>query len=388
MSIYDSPELQQVKSEAGQAASAYSSAATAGLTLPDMLREALTKKFSTSNPLLQQREGAVKTYMTESAAAPLAVTPKSAGGQADVVYTPLEQASLIAGRRASALAPLTSLNAILGLTQSGMENIIGQTGTAYQAQVQALQNEAQLKRQAYTDLLSELSAKAEEAYKYAALAQSGSGTATGRTTNILNKVANDAASGKTLKEIMQTYGTDANVTPDEILRVYNTNSMYGPAKETSEELNKLYGTKYTQSAAALAREELKRQTGLDVIGEIESVDKSIKDKTGSTSALSVLSKLNAPLGLGKMFISKGNETNLADLESKYFLLTQTILTKIQGSRPSDYDVKSYQDKAGPSIQLTPEVNEMRIKNLLNLLGGGSSSSNSDLDNLYNSIYGR
>jgi hypothetical protein len=161
-SLFDSPELTKVRSEAQTAASAYSSASAAGISLPDMLRDALTKKFSTSNPLIQQREGAVKTYMTESANAPLAVTPKSAGGQADVVYTPLEQASLIAGRRAASMAPLTSINALLGLTQSGMENIIGATGRAYQGQVEGMKANAESKRLTYTDLLTELSKKADE----------------------------------------------------------------------------------------------------------------------------------------------------------------------------------------------------------------------------------
>lgn len=182
MSIFDSPELQQVKSEAATAASNYSSASAAGISLPDMLREALTKKFSTSNPLIQQREGAVKNYMTESSAAPLAVTPKSAGGQADVVYTPQEQAALIGGRRAAAMAPVSSLNALLGLTQTGLENVIGATGRAYEGQVAGLKNEADLKRLAYTDLLTELSKKADEAYRANDLALKASNAGTSKLT--------------------------------------------------------------------------------------------------------------------------------------------------------------------------------------------------------------
>lgn len=242
-SFLDNPDLSRVRSEAASAASAYSEAAKTGLTLPDMLREALSKKFSTESPLLKQREGAVKTYMTESANAPLAVTPVSAGGTAPVVYNPLEQASLIAGRRASALAPLTSLNALLALSQSGMENVIGETGRVYQGVVEGLKNEATIKRQSYTDLLDELSKTADEAYKYAALAKSG-GTSSAKTTkeaaqSTMNYIS-DIKSYETreealrdfelMKELMATQGVDVEAVRNAIDTYFPPPAQEQPAQ--------------------------------------------------------------------------------------------------------------------------------------------------------------
>jgi len=49
------------------------------------------------------------------------------------------------------------------------------------------------------------------------------------------------------------------------------------------------------------------------------------------------------------------------------MLTQAVMTAIQGSRPSDYDVRSYQQKAGPNIRLSNKVNQQRIINLKSLM---------------------
>lgn len=132
------------------------------------------------------------------------------------------------------------------------------------------------------------------------------------------------------------------------------------------ELKTLYDVLFPK-AKIDAKAELKRTAGIDVIEQVEKTPDNIKNQTGTAEAFKTYSFLNFPLNLGRPLIRGQQMENLADLETKYFLLVQTVLTYIQGSRPSDYDVKSYQNKAGPSIQFPSKVNENRIKNLLDLL---------------------
>lgn len=130
---------------------------------------------------------------------------------------------------------------------------------------------------------------------------------------------------------------------------------------------------------------LTKQLALQPIQQvIDAIRPEVKAKTGSSTALSTLSKLNTNIlgmPLGTMMIRGNDEQELADLESQYFTLVQKALTVIQGTRPSDYDVKSYQSKLGPSIVNSPKVNEDRIKNLRNLMGiGGTAPPNTPTSN--------
>jgi hypothetical protein len=65
------------------------------------------------------------------------------------------------------------------------------------------------------------------------------GTPTEQAQNLLDQVASDAGSGVVLDDLMRKYGT--RVDPAEILRVYNTYSTWGPAKETAEQIYQRYG---------------------------------------------------------------------------------------------------------------------------------------------------
>lgn len=174
-SIYDNPNLQNAQTASSQATQAYNTAATDQITLADSLKEALNKKLGTGNPLIQQREGALTNFLNTSTQAPLDYTAKSAGGNSDVVYSPLQQANLIQGRRSAALAPITTLNTLLGLETGGVGNIIDSVSRANQARVAGLQGNAQLAQQNYTNILDVLKAKADEQYKNASLAYQNKG---------------------------------------------------------------------------------------------------------------------------------------------------------------------------------------------------------------------
>lgn len=168
LDFYSDPGLQTAQQQSQQAGQAYQTATKNAATMPDLLKQALDKKFSENNPLIQQREAALKNYMTVSETAPQSVLPENTGGR---IFSPLEQSGLIAGQRAGALAPITSLNDILGWQQGGIQNTIGEATRMYQALVQAAQIESQNKRQSYQDLLSLISGKAGQATSDRAFAE-------------------------------------------------------------------------------------------------------------------------------------------------------------------------------------------------------------------------
>lgn len=156
------PSIEQARNESQNAARQAGEAQAYGMTLPDMLNDALTKKFSANNPQVQQREGLLTNYMNAVTQAPLDVTHTSAGGNANVIYTPLEQANLIQQRRSVPLSALSTSNYLLGLSQGGIQNVIDATGRAYGAGTQRMATDAQLKRQSYVDLVDEASRKAKQ----------------------------------------------------------------------------------------------------------------------------------------------------------------------------------------------------------------------------------
>jgi hypothetical protein len=161
-SLYDNPQLQSTRGAYESAERAATQAESSAISLPTMLKEALNKKFSADNPLVQGREQALQNYLTVAERAPLDVTAKSAGGNSDVVYSPLEQSSLIGAKRATAMAPLSTANYLLGLAEGGIADVVDSTSRAGQAEASRLRGNASLARQSYTDLFSELAARAEE----------------------------------------------------------------------------------------------------------------------------------------------------------------------------------------------------------------------------------
>lgn len=151
----DQSAVDTARTQSQQAQQRLSSETAATSSLPDMLREALNKKFSTDNPLIKERESALTGYMNATTQAPLNVTPKSAGGNADVVYNPAQQANLIQQYRSPFVSRLATLNDLIGLNTGGINNIIDSTSRAAQANLQGVSNNVAMARQNYSDLLGE-----------------------------------------------------------------------------------------------------------------------------------------------------------------------------------------------------------------------------------------
>lgn len=342
--MFDDPTLINARNEAQSATQAFNQSQAQGLTLPDQLREALNQKFSTNNPLIQEREGALKTYMNETTQAPLDYTHKSAGGNSDVIYSPLQQANLIQARRSSALAPITSLNTLLGIHTGGIQNIIDSTSRAQQAETTRLQGEATLKRQGYEDILTELAKKADEAYRqkqfeadenyrqaqlaleYAKLAQSGSGgTATERESNdALSQLKADAKQGVTFTDLLTRYG---DILPEyKIRQSYNDVNYYQkPATESSAEAKQIISGVKTVSGQNLVQKNKQNINDIKTaMSQIKTAEQSLS-KSGSGlkyTAYPLRTKAPGALGIG----DKGADTNAA------FANVNTQLFKIAGTQ--------------------------------------------------------
>lgn len=161
-SVYDNPALGQARSGYETAANSAVNAQATQASLPDMLKDALTKKFSMNNPQVANRESLATNYLNTTTQAPLDYTARSAGGNSDVIYNPLQQANLINTRRNTALSPLLSANYLLDLSSGGIQNVIDSTSRAHQGLVSQLEGQANIKRNSYQDLLSELQGRAQE----------------------------------------------------------------------------------------------------------------------------------------------------------------------------------------------------------------------------------
>jgi hypothetical protein len=131
-----------------------------------------------------------------------------------------------------------------------MEDLINAGVNAYGAQTSQKQGMAELSRQNYTQLLNELVTRAdqqrsEERFPLemqllkAQISDTLRGSTADQQQETLNSLRSDIQSGNSLTDVMKNYSTE--IDPESILRLYNINSPYGPAEESSSQLNKLFG---------------------------------------------------------------------------------------------------------------------------------------------------
>lgn len=107
--------------------------------LEKMLRDAVNERF-TSSPLYGQREEAGKNLMTTPANTRAELANMAQSGQA--ILSPSQQESVVAGRRAAAVAPLMTINDLIQNRTGGMENTINQGLGAWNTMLTAEQNRA------------------------------------------------------------------------------------------------------------------------------------------------------------------------------------------------------------------------------------------------------
>lgn len=152
-------ELDRLRKKAQSEGEMLGEVTESALTLPDMLRESLTRKLSRDDPIIKQRESALSNFLSSADRARAEFSPQ----QQDVVLSPTQQRALVSSRRASALTPLASLNDIMAARGMGLENIIGSTGRAAQAEVQRQQLRSQAAQQAFSNLISQKQLQLQQA---------------------------------------------------------------------------------------------------------------------------------------------------------------------------------------------------------------------------------
>lgn len=372
-SIYDNPQIQQARSASQDATAAANTESTAGLTLPDMLRSALTSKFSNDNPTYAAREGALTNYLNESTQAPLRVTPKSAGGMSDVVYNPLQQANLIQQYRSGPLAQIATLNDLLGLQTGGIENVIGATSRAHQAYTQGMVQKAQLARTGYEDLLSEMSKRADEAYRQQELALRGAG---GISAVQSQGLVTDVKNGMELRAALTKYA--GKLQPDEIYQIYNTvhsspGDAWGPAKETPAQLAML-GIKAAPLTIKQTTQLQDLQRGMDAIDKAQTA----LDLSGSglqyLGANGIRSQLPAAMGgIGKS--AAETRAALSDVNTQLFKIAGTQFPKNEQGLLGGIVLKLDQNKESNIAAL--QKARQRLQAQLDQITGGATSGSTD-----------
>lgn len=131
----NSPTLQQ-------ASDASTQATTEAGNLPNILQELkgnLNSIFSKDNPLMQQREGALSTYLSAGDQARASYLPTNSGQ----VFSPTQLQALVSSRQAAALAPLTGLNSIITNQGGGLNDILSNAKDLFTAKVAADTQNAQ-----------------------------------------------------------------------------------------------------------------------------------------------------------------------------------------------------------------------------------------------------
>lgn len=157
MDGYNDPGYVQAKNDAATAYSNYGTAQNATLTMPDMLKSVLDKKFaSNDNPLNQMRENAYGDYAGAANTGYQAVLPQNNQG---MIFDPSSQQEQIQGRRNSALVNILGANRQIESGLGGITNIIDSATKSYQAQENSAKTKAELARQKVSDLFAEIEAK-------------------------------------------------------------------------------------------------------------------------------------------------------------------------------------------------------------------------------------
>lgn len=368
-SVYDDPRLQTARTNYETASRAATNADAQTTSLPDLLKTALTQKFQSNNPLIQGRERALTDYMKGVTEAPLSVTAESAGGNAPVIYNPQQQANLIQARRATTLAPLTTANFLLDTAQGGIGDVIDATSRASQAETKRLYGEAELAQNNYKNVLEELSARAEEAYKRASLA--GGGTSTEReASKATAAMQRDVARGVTFSELYTRYAADL---PEYAIReAYNAGPMakrYGPAKESSADL----------------------QAGLSQIKKSKPLDKETSDAQASiTKQLDTLSSAYGKIGVTDKILSliPGSSrvnVNLSNYNTARNLIATDLAKLRQKGVLSNQDINQAMSLFPPAASSTDvaRANIQQVKDYINtriaINSGGDVSSTQEPD---------
>lgn len=172
-------------------------------------------------------------------------------------------------------------------------------------------------------------------------------------------LVSEVQSGANLDTVMKKYST--KIEPDEILRLYNTHSLWGPATESNEELNKKYGValskvtdKLTPGAKSQLSEDLGKianiQDAYDALQKVSAQDGGFLSDifTGATGPLAKF---------------KGGYLSGKEARQKIATLEADIKKGVYGSVLSKYELSQAENWV-PSTRQQESINLMRLQALL------------------------
>src|ERR1035437_7920904 len=136
------PDLNALQTKSNDAQTTASNYQSAADLLPTALKDAINQKLNYNSDIIDAQSKAQANYFAE---------PAVARAQYQNIFNPFDRESLVAQATANAYAPYQSLTNILGQRQGNISDIVNAGVGAFQSQVGAEQNNAQLAQGNYTN---------------------------------------------------------------------------------------------------------------------------------------------------------------------------------------------------------------------------------------------
>lgn len=274
--------ITESRNKAQSASDAATDFQSAALTIPDQLKKIVTETMTKNKDIIEGRSQTLSNYLSSPATAEARFGQETlADGtkNANYVFNPFQRNQVISDFVSANEVPFMTYNSLLGLTMGDSERFINAASNAMQAQSTVAQRAADKARQTYEDTLSEFKVGREDARAEAKLplemqllqAQASNalrGTQADQQANYLAQLKADVASGADLDTVMKKYSDKLG--PEDIFRLYNTNSPNGPSKESSSMLQTKYGVVPTKTQQKLEESQQTVQGAVNALGSLKS----------------------------------------------------------------------------------------------------------------------
>lgn len=242
-------------------------------TLPQRLRQAISDKFEDNKDLITERANALGEYFASGA---------TGREKYQDVFNPFQREALVATGREQAGSKARALTDLLTQRGQRIEDIVGKTSEAFAGEVGAAEIAANAAQSRFanalaianlkTGLVSEIESQEqrewdklfnvlqlsggdievdgesyhipgyEEQLKIRESITGGGKTASQAAEEARKTVQTMAQSGGTLNSVMGA-GITMGLGAEETLNIYNSSSIYGPAIESDEDVERRYGIK-------------------------------------------------------------------------------------------------------------------------------------------------
>jgi hypothetical protein len=204
---------------------------------PDLLRslqQNLTGIFTNNNPVMAARDTALTNYLNTPSATRASLLssnlPMVAGSNLNL--SPTQQNAIVQGRENAALVPLLGLNSAVTGMYGNIPQMVANAGNIYQGILGGAKTLADLAENRYQQSTSQAEAQNAARFQQQQLALQYANNPTLNANRILQAAGAAARNGASLNDILANFGTNAYVTPGQILQTYNAANSGNPAQLT------------------------------------------------------------------------------------------------------------------------------------------------------------